>query len=68
MNAFDYLKTLPRQWLPRKPSNSELFRWLRNKSVMINNEYPKPKDELSFPIKNIVFFKGEKRVTFYEAQ
>jgi len=63
MTAFDYLKSLPRHWLPRKPSNSELFRWLRNKSVIINGVHVSPKEEVGFPIKSLTFFPNKRKVT-----
>ena len=64
MEAFKYLKSLP--WIPRKPSNSELWRWLNNKSIMINGATPSPKDEVEFPIEQLIFFKGEKKVTMVD--
>ena len=71
ITAIDYLKGWPREWLPkslehgiRPPSNSELFRWLRDGAIIINGQTPKPYEEITFPITELVFFpKGKRRTT-----
>ena len=70
MNAIEYLKRIPRSWLPvsvvrgiKPPSNSELYRWLKNSSVAINGMRPKPSEEITFPIRELVFFPSGKRRT-----
>ena len=69
MNAYEFLtKHWPREWLPKKlegkamqPSNSELWRLLDKGGVIINGQTPKPKDDIEFPIWELVFFpKGRK--------
>jgi len=42
------------------PSNSEIKRWLRKKSVRINNEFPDVNDEIEFPVTDLVFFAKSK--------
>lgn len=66
MTAFEYLKSLP--YLPvslqrgkgkeiyGRPSNSEIRRWLVNKSVRINGMNPLPEDQIFFPIIELIFF------------
>jgi hypothetical protein len=74
VTAFEYLKRLPRDWLPKSlehgikpPSNSELFRWLRDKGIIINGETPSPHDNIEFPIRQLIFFpKSERRTTMAE--
>lgn len=62
MNAIEYLKTLTYLLHSEegnelgRPSNSELYRWLMKGSVIINGKKPKPKDEIEFPIYELVFF------------
>ncbi|KKK90960.1 hypothetical protein LCGC14_2717770 [marine sediment metagenome] len=71
MRAFEYLKSLPRSWLPKTvergilpPSNSDLKRWLRMSAVIINGTKPKAQDEIEFPITELVFFsKGTRKTT-----
>ena len=47
-----------------RPSRSEVKRWLKKKSVILNGERPKPNDEISFPVKELVFFpKGKRKCT-----
>jgi hypothetical protein len=41
-----------------KPSNSELRRWLRNGSILINDNNPQPGDDVTWPITQLVFFPG----------
>lgn len=46
------------------PSNAELFRWLRNGSVSINNiRIQIPNESISFPVEQLSFFKGKNKVT-----
>lgn len=46
------------------PSNSELKRWLKKKSVLVNGTTPDVNDEVIFPINQLVFFpKSPHRVT-----
>ncbi len=68
--AFDYLKSLPKQFLPksvikgiREVSNAELKRWLNDKAVIINGETPAANDSISFPVEELVFFPAGKRKT-----
>ena len=66
MRAIDYLKGLP--YLPSskegrqlgRPSRSELKRWLRKGSVLINGEYPGVGEEIILPIYQLVFFPSSK--------
>lgn len=45
-------------------SNSEIKRWLKSKSVVINGQRPGPFDEIEFPVWQLVFFpKGKRRTT-----
>ena len=74
MKAIEYLKSLPRSWLPmsvergiKDPSNSELQRWLNQVSVVINNQTPHSNDEIEFPITKLVFFpKGKRKTTLVD--
>ena len=62
--ALGYLKRLP--YLPSSreglrlgnPSNSEIRRWLKNGSVTINGQTPMPGDLITYPVTELVFFKG----------
>ena len=70
MTALEYLKELPRTWLPvnvergiKRASNSDLWRWLNMGAIIINGEKPKPKDEIEFPIRQLIFFPNGKRRT-----
>ena len=70
MKAIEFLKSLPRSWLPRsldngirEPSNSQLFRWLKDKAVIINSKTPLPLEEIDLPINELVFFPSSKRRT-----
>ena len=68
MTALEYLKSF--DYLPIRntqcakvgrngrynPSLSETKRWLMNGSVLINGVYPKPGDEIQFPIRQLIFF------------
>jgi hypothetical protein len=45
-------------------SNSEKRRWLQNRSVIINGVKPDWKDEICFPVTELVFFpKSNRRTT-----
>jgi len=76
MTAIDYLKSLPRGWLPKSvergikpPSNGDLKRWLNMGAVIINNVHPKLMDKISFPIKELIFFPfGKRRTTILMEQ
>jgi len=47
-----------------KPTNSEVKRWLKKKSVVINEERPAPTDIVALPITSLVFFpKGRRKCT-----
>jgi len=74
MTAFEYLKAFP--YLPvsivrghkqglyfGRPANAEIKRWLLNRAVIINGTRPAPHDEITFPIKELIFFPGGKRIT-----
>jgi hypothetical protein len=50
-----------------KPTNSEVRRWLENGAVSINGLHPKPKDLVSYPVWNLVFFPNSKRRTTMNA-
>jgi len=65
--SLNYLKGLPRTWLPlnvergiKIASNSDLRRWLESGSVIINGEKPKPEDEITFPVTELIFFPNSK--------
>jgi hypothetical protein len=46
------------------PTNSELRRWLDSRSVLINGKAPTAKEEITFPIVELVYFpKSKSRVT-----
>ena len=48
----------------RQPSNSEVKRWLRKRSVGINGERPDLLDEIETPVRTLVYFpKGKYPVT-----
>jgi hypothetical protein len=69
MTAFEFLKTI--RYLPMsverpcsKASNSEIKRWLRKKSVLINGLLPDVNDVIKFPVFQLVFFpKGKRKCT-----
>ena len=69
MIALEFLRSIP--FLPTsrergragRPSNSELWRWLKSHSVIVNGERPLPTDSVEFPIKELVFFPKGNRVT-----
>ena len=70
MYAIDYLKSLPRDWLPKSvergikpPSNGDLKRWLNMGAIVINGVRPKQWDEISLPIKELIFFPSGRRRT-----
>jgi hypothetical protein len=48
----------------KKPSTSEMKRWLDQKAVLINGMRPSSKDVVQFPITQLVFFpKSGRRTT-----
>ena len=69
MTALEFIKSLPHlpysvEHTQGRPSNSEIFRWLTKGSVVINGKTPQPKEEIEFPITELVFFpKGIRKVT-----
>ena len=71
MTALDLLKAIPhvpmflRNTVPTRASNSDMKRWLKTSSVLINGKRPLPNDTIEFPVTECVFFpKSEKlRVT-----
>ncbi len=71
MKAITYLESLPREWIPKNvergihsPSNGDLKRWLNMGAIVINGLTPKANDEISFLIKELVFFpNGKRKVT-----
>ncbi len=76
MTAYEFLKNyrdtagfyLPydRTNMVAKPSNGTIRRWLEQKSVLINNNFPGPQDELTFPLENLIFFpKSENKTTLW---
>ena len=47
-------------------SNSEVRRWLKNQSVVVNGHRVSPEEELDFPITQLVIFpKGARRCTLF---
>ena len=62
MNAIEWLQNFP--YLPDsregkkvgRPSNSELRRWCKNGSVLINGKKVTPGDKMEWPIYQLVFF------------
>lgn len=45
-------------------SNGEIRRWLMNKAVLINGEFPGPTTTVTYPVTQLVFFpKSKKRKT-----
>ena len=68
MTAIEYLKSLENLPIRQgqkgsKASNSELYRWLKEGSVIINGQKPKPNDAISFPVWQLVFFSKGNKVT-----
>lgn len=72
-SAFEFLKSL--KYLPtsvegrhfERPSNSEIHRWLKNKSILINGVTPNPRDIVEFPIEQLIFFyKGKNKCTMID--
>lgn len=67
MTALQFLLSIPHVPMaflgekPVKASKSEQKRWLENGSVIINGAKPKPHDEITFPVTELVFFPKSKR-------
>lgn len=70
MSALDFLKQFPYLPLgkigkdgrfPLRPSNSEMFRWLKEGAVIINGKTPGPNDEIEYPITQLIFFPSSKK-------
>ncbi len=66
MTAFNFLKKI--KWLPMsterpctRATNSEIKRWLKKRSVVINGKRPNVSDTVEFPIIELVFFPNGKR-------
>ena len=74
MKALDYLKSLPREGLPKSvergiksPSNADLKRWLNMGAIIINGKTPKSLDEIELPITELIFFPyGKRRTTIWK--
>jgi hypothetical protein len=72
MTAIEFIKTIPvlpmmlENGKPKKMSNGDIKRLLKQSAIQINGKRPQPNDPISFPVTNCVFFpKSEnKRVTF----
>jgi len=67
IKAIDYIKGLPKAWLPRgmrgDPSNTEIYNWLENRAIVINGKRPEPNEYVEYPIKELVFFPSGGRKT-----
>lgn len=69
IKAFDYLKSIPRSWIPKSlihkgdSSNSEVYRWLKEGAVIINGRKPQPNEYVEYPVKELTFFPAGKRKT-----
>ena len=69
MNAIQFLQTTPLLPASREgvlggpPSNSELRRWLKKGSVIVNGVVVVAGDEIAFPIEELIFFRGSKSQT-----
>lgn len=72
MNALEFLLLLKHEFgaIPMsterfgQASNSEIRRWLQNKSIEINGDRPSPDCLVQFPIQSLVFFpKANRRTT-----
>lgn len=65
MNAYEYIKSfehLPhgcRDLKTNEKSNSQIMRLLKQGAITINSKKPQPYDEIEFPIKELVFYKGK---------
>jgi len=74
ITAFEYLKFIKKHGhLPMsierpctEATNSEIKRWLKNSSVIINGKKPNINDEIELPITELVFFsKGRRKTTYF---
>lgn len=69
MTAFEFVtsfKYLP--WSTERfgeATRSEVRRWFRKKSVLINGDRLSEKDEIQFPVHQLVFFPNGRRKTTY---
>ena len=45
------------------PSNAELRRWLKSRSVVVNGQKPRPADGIEWPIDELFFFPSGKLKT-----
>lgn len=70
MTSHEFLKQLrdygiyPRKITYNKPSNSELYRCLKQKAVIINGSRLQPNDTIEFPITQLVFFPNNPTTIF----
>jgi len=66
MTAYEFLLLF--KWLPMsterpctRPSHSEIKRWLKKRSVIINGLTPLPNDLIEMPVVQLIFFPKSKR-------
>ena len=65
MTAYEYIKSfdhLPhgcKDLKTNQKSNSQIMLRLKQGAVTINGKKPQPYDEIEFPIKELVFYKGK---------
>ena len=76
MTAYEYLVSV-QQFLPasrevqslgRPVSKGEIKRWLQNKAVLINGQRPDWKDEIQFPLFELIFWPNspQNRTTYIQ--
>lgn len=67
MTAYQFIRGLA--WLPSNDdgdlaTNSDIRRWFDRRSVIINGTKPAWRDEVEYPITELIFFpKGKRRTT-----
>ena len=67
MTAHEFLnsiKHVPMQMIGDRPvvaSKTERGRWLEMGAVIINGKKPKPREEIQFPITELIFFPNGRR-------
>lgn len=54
--SIDHLPMFLHGNLPMKPSNSQRRRWLESRSVLINGQKPGPRDPVTLPVEQLIFF------------
>jgi len=66
LNQFDHVPMVERNGTFAKAGTTQRRRWLEQSAVLINGKRPKPNDEISFPVTEMVFFpkSQRKRCTF----